>query len=103
MVMSIPELESYVDGRWRTGSSELPDINPADPAEHVAMTSQADADLAVSAVEAAARAIADWRATSAPARGEVLRRAGDLLDARADDIARDLSREEGKTKSESHR
>src|SRR5207244_2957688 len=39
----------------------------------------------------------------APERGDVLWRTADLMDARADEIARDLSREEGKTKAESLR
>jgi alpha-ketoglutaric semialdehyde dehydrogenase len=100
---TIPELESYIGGSWRRGSTSEPDVNPADPAEHVATTFQADVDLATEAIEAASSAFAMWRATPAPDRGEVLRKAGELLDARADDVASDLTREEGKTKAESLR
>jgi aldehyde dehydrogenase (NAD+) len=52
------------------------------------------------AVAAAAGSFADWRATPPPARGDVLRRAADLVDERADQIGRDLAREEGKTLAE---
>lgn len=99
----LPELASYIGGNWRWGSTDATDTNPAAPAEVVATVSLADADLAAEAAEAAAASAPGWRATSAPARGEVLRRAGDLLDARADDIGRDLTREEGKTLAESVR
>ncbi|MGH2451238.1 MAG: aldehyde dehydrogenase family protein, partial [Candidatus Limnocylindria bacterium] len=41
-----------------------------------------------------------WRALPAPQRGDILRRAADLLDQRAEDVGRDLTREEGKTLAE---
>jgi alpha-ketoglutaric semialdehyde dehydrogenase len=102
-VTVLPELESYIAGEWRRGPVDGADINPTQPGTHVATVSLADAALAVSAVEAASTAAAGWRATDPAARGDILRTAGDLLDARADEIARDLTREEGKTFAESKR
>jgi aldehyde dehydrogenase (NAD+) len=90
-------LASLVAGQRREGDEPVPDVNPADPEEHVATVSLAGPDVAVEAVEAAAEAFPAWRDTPAPARGEVLRTAADLLDERADAIGRDLAREEGKT------
>jgi alpha-ketoglutaric semialdehyde dehydrogenase len=98
--MSEPKLASIVDGRRREGDEVVPDINPAAPEQHVATVSLAGPELAAEAAEAAANAFARWRETPPPARGDVLRRAADLLDERADGIGRDLAREEGKTLAE---
>ncbi|MGH9245873.1 MAG: aldehyde dehydrogenase family protein [Acidimicrobiales bacterium] len=100
---TVPELASHVAGAWRKGPTEIPDTNPARPREVVATTSLADADLATEAIEAATTAFPSWRSTPAPARGEMLRRAAELLDTRARDIGRDLTREQGKTLAESVR
>ena len=91
------KLASLVAGQRREGNEVVPDVNPAFPEEHVATVSLAGPDVAAGAVDAAADAFATWRDTPAPARGEVLRRAADILDDRAQTIARDLVREEGKT------
>ena len=93
-------LRSYVDGAWRDGVRVVPDIDPAHPKEAVASSSLADTSLVADAVAGAYAAYAKWRATPAPSRGEILRKAADLVDQRANDIARDLTREEGKTFSE---
>jgi aldehyde dehydrogenase (NAD+) len=98
--MNEPALASLVGGRRREGVEVVADINPAAPDEHVATVSLAGPELAAEAVEAAAAAFAPWRETPPPARGDVLRRAADLLDERADAIGRDLAREEGKTLAE---
>lgn len=90
-------LQSYVGGEWRQGVRTGADLNPSRPSEHVAEVSLGDARLATEALEAARQAFATWRATPAPARGEILRKAADLLDQRAEDVGRDLTREEGKT------
>jgi alpha-ketoglutaric semialdehyde dehydrogenase len=93
------ELRSFVGGNWtatpngRAGK----DLNPARPSETVADVNQADAQLAAQAVDAAASAFPAWRATPAPARGDILRKAADVLEQRANDVGRDLTREEGKT------
>jgi acyl-CoA reductase-like NAD-dependent aldehyde dehydrogenase len=103
MTSVVPELESYIGGDWLRGPDAVADTSPAAPTEQVAVTFQADAALAQQAVDAAADAATRWRATSAPARGGVLRKAAELLDERVPVIARDLSREEGKTVAESTR
>jgi acyl-CoA reductase-like NAD-dependent aldehyde dehydrogenase len=93
-------LSSYVDGQWRQGPGESSDTNPSSPKEVVARVSLADAALAERAVRTAAAARAEWRDTRPAVRGEVLRKAADLLTERAADIGRDLTREEGKTLAE---
>jgi len=94
---AVPDLASFVDGEWRRGGRQASDTNPAHPSEVVAQYALADAETATQAVAAASAAFAAWRATPAPARGEILRKAAALLDERAADIGRDLTREEGKT------
>jgi aldehyde dehydrogenase (NAD+) len=94
---AIRELASYVDGAWTAGTTMLEDLNPARPSEVVARVRGADAQLATDALAAARSAFPAWRDTPAPARGEVLRRAADLLEHRSEEVARDLAREEGKT------
>jgi aldehyde dehydrogenase (NAD+) len=95
--MSEPTLASLVGGRRLEGDEVVPDINPAAPDEHVATVTLAGPEIAAEAVEAAAAAFPRWRDTPPPSRGDVLRRAADLVDERADAIGRDLAREEGKT------
>lgn len=91
------ELRSYINGSWRDGVRMVEDINPANPTEVVAEVSLGNASVAVAAVEAASAAALSWRSTPAPARGEILRKAANLLEERANDVGRDLTREEGKT------
>jgi aldehyde dehydrogenase (NAD+) len=93
-------LRSFVGGAWRDGGRPSRDLNPAQPSDPVADVEHADAGLAAQAVDAAAAAFPAWRAMPAPARGEILRKAADLLEARAADVGRDLTREEGKTLAE---
>jgi acyl-CoA reductase-like NAD-dependent aldehyde dehydrogenase len=94
------ELRSYIDGTWRDGVRLSDDLNPAHPQEILARVSLADAALAGEALRAARAAFPAWRATPAPMRGEILRRAADLLEQRAEAVGRDLTREEGKTLAE---
>jgi alpha-ketoglutaric semialdehyde dehydrogenase len=93
-------LRSFVGGAWRDGVRTVADVNPARPSETVAEASFADARLAAEAVEAARAAFPKWRATPPPARGDILRKAADLLESRAEAVGRDLTREEGKTLAE---
>jgi alpha-ketoglutaric semialdehyde dehydrogenase len=95
----VPVLRSLAGGDWLDGRPAL-DLNPARPSEIVAEVRQADAAVAVQAVQAARAAFPAWRATPPPARGEVLRRAADVLEARAGEIGREFAREEGKTLAE---
>jgi alpha-ketoglutaric semialdehyde dehydrogenase len=98
-VSGVPVLRSLAGGEWLDGPPAA-DLNPARPGEVVAEVRLADAAGAVQAVQAAHAAFGGWRATPAPARGEILRRAADLLEARAGEVGRDFAREEGKTLGE---
>src|ERR1051326_3178414 len=75
-----PCLRSYVGGTWRDGVRIAADLNPARPSERVSDVLQADDGIATEAADAAAKAFPAWRATPAPARGDILRNAADLLE-----------------------
>jgi len=74
--------------------------NPARPDDLVALTPAGGAEVVDAAVRAAQAAQPGWARMTAPARGAVLLRAAAVLAERADAVARDLVREEGKTLAE---
>ncbi|GAA1135108.1 MULTISPECIES: aldehyde dehydrogenase family protein [Streptomyces violaceusniger group] len=74
--------------------------NPADPADLVAVTPASDAAAVAEAVTAAEGAQPGWAALPAPARGAILMDAAEILRGRHEAVARDLTREEGKTLAE---
>ena len=96
-------IENFVGGRWLAASSDeaVADLNPADPSDvlaHVPLSTPADVTRAVAA---AADAFPAWRETSPIRRGQTLVRAARILEERADELARLLTREQGKTLAES--
>src|SRR5262245_27793280 len=96
------EVRNYIRGEWisiRQGR-EIEIRNPADQDEVVGKGYLASAKDAESAVSAASEALPAWSRTPAPKRGEIVERAADLLRAEQDDVARLLTREEGKTIAE---
>ncbi|HEX8853722.1 MAG TPA: aldehyde dehydrogenase family protein, partial [Pyrinomonadaceae bacterium] len=62
---------------------------------------QATREEARRAVEAASEAFREWRRTPAPARGRIVARAARLMEEEKEALAQLLTREEGKTLSES--
>lgn len=75
-------------------------VNPAAPDERVGAVAAATAADVRAACAAAAAAAEAWAATPAPRRGAALHRAAALLEQRADALAVQLTREEGKTVGE---
>jgi acyl-CoA reductase-like NAD-dependent aldehyde dehydrogenase len=75
-------------------------INPANPAQVVALTPEGDERTVDDAVTAAALAQPGWARLPAPERGAVLLRAAAILASRQREVATDLVREEGKTLTE---
>jgi aldehyde dehydrogenase (NAD+) len=89
---------SYIDGEWVQPASArvVKNVNPADPKDVIAEFPTATAKDTERAIEAARRAFLDWRKVPGPERGRVLWRAADIARSRADEIARVMTREEGK-------
>ncbi len=88
-----------VNGEKVRTSREVRVVNPA-TGEVFATTSRADNATVDDAVAAAGRAFPAWAATPLSARGAVLRKLADALEARAEEIAKLLVREQGKPLAE---
>jgi len=97
--MTVETLRNYINGEWRDSASGtlLEDRNPAQPDQVVARFQSSTPDDVAAAAEAAAAALPAWRAMPPPKRGEILFKAAALLEERADDVARAMTLEEGKT------
>ncbi|HEY6365465.1 MAG TPA: aldehyde dehydrogenase family protein, partial [Candidatus Binatia bacterium] len=89
---------SYINGQWFHPKSQrlVRNINPADPDDVIAEFPCATAEDVHRAIEAAQTAFKSWKKTPGPERGRVLWRAADIARQKADEIARTLTREEGK-------
>ena len=91
----------FIGGTWREADGgERFDV--LDPADGSVITDVADGSPgdAMDALDAAVAAQADWARTPPRERGEILRRAFEMLTARADDFAALMSLEMGKTVAE---
>ncbi|WP_163505610.1 NAD-dependent succinate-semialdehyde dehydrogenase [Fodinicola acaciae] len=93
--------ELFVDGKWRpsSGGKGLPVEDPA-TGEVLAEVADASVEDGFAALEAAVAAQRDWAATAPRERGEILRRAHQLLLDRADDLALLMTLEMGKPVAE---
>jgi aldehyde dehydrogenase (NAD+) len=94
--------KNYINGQWVDSSSGklVPNVNPANTDDIVGHAPQSTRDEAKAAIEAAQAAFPAWRNTPAPARGRILARAVQLSYERKEEIARTMTREEGKILSE---
>lgn len=91
--------KDLVAGEWVDSHSgqTLADLNPADTSDVVAEFPSMSAEDVTRAIDAAAEAFPKWKALTWTARGAIMRRAAELIRERLDQIARDLTREMGKT------
>ncbi len=99
---AVQQYRNYIGGEWVAASSgeTFATRNPARFEEIVAEYAKGTREDARRAFEAAARAFDGWRRQPAPKRGDYLFRAAEWLAARADQIAAEMTREEGKTLKE---
>jgi acyl-CoA reductase-like NAD-dependent aldehyde dehydrogenase len=99
----MPIYRNFIGGQWEesTSSRTVENINPANTDEVLGHVRPATREEARRAVEAASLAFRDWRATSAPERGRIVARAARLMEEDQENLAALLTREEGKTISES--
>lgn len=96
------DFQNFIAGRWVAPSTNayFENRNPADVRDLVGRFPQSGAADVDAAVASARRGFDVWRRTPAPARGDVLRRIGDLLTARKEEIADLMTREMGKPLTE---
>ena len=95
-------LSNFVAGAFTpaTSTTVRERYNPAAPDELVALAPVSNLADVAAAATAAAAAFPSWRATSGSARAETLHRWGDAIAARADELARAITREVGKPMGE---
>jgi len=89
---------SYINGKWIHPNSDrtLRNLNPADTNDVIAEFPTATAAEVQQAIDAAQAAFPGWKNTPGPERGRVLWRAANIARQQTDEIARTMTREEGK-------
>jgi aldehyde dehydrogenase (NAD+) len=92
--------KNYVSGAWVEGVKIAEDVNPSDTNDVVRLYTYGDANQVNAAVAAAKDAFLAWSRPSIQLRHDILKRVGDEILARKDELGRLLSREEGKTLAE---
>ena len=103
MTNSAHKYLNFIGGEWLAGKSgkTFQTLNPADTREVVAEYSAAGKEEAQAAVQAARKAFPGWAALTPVARGRILSKTSQILEARKTELATLLTREEGKTLAES--
>ncbi|WP_374007872.1 NAD-dependent succinate-semialdehyde dehydrogenase [Leifsonia sp. LS-T14] len=90
----------YIAGEWTAGAAgTFPVFDPA-TGNRIKEIADASPEDGIRALDAAVAAAADWAATPARVRGEILRRAFDLLQERRDEFALLMTLEMGKPLAE---
>jgi acyl-CoA reductase-like NAD-dependent aldehyde dehydrogenase len=87
---------NYINGEWTAGGT-FENRNPANTDELVGLFAKGTARDVQAAADAAAAALAGWSGMAAPARGNILFKAAEIMDRRFEQLAADMTREEGKT------
>ncbi len=93
---------NFIGGQWVAPASGayFENRNPADHQDLIGQFPASGVEDVEAAVASARRGFERWKRTPAPARGDVLRRVGDLLAARKEEIANLMTREMGKPLAE---
>ena len=98
---SVQSLENYVDGTWvRSVASEHLDVPDPSRGTVIARVPRSVAPDVDGAVHAARKALGAWRDTPVAERARRVLALRQLLEARADELARTVVRENGKTLDE---
>ena len=99
LISSVPT-GLWIGGEERAGSSTFDVLNPATD-EVLVSVADATPEDGIAALDAAASVQADWAATPARDRGEILRAVFETLTARSEDLAALITLEMGKVIAES--
>ncbi|MBL0171358.1 MAG: aldehyde dehydrogenase family protein [Gemmatimonadaceae bacterium] len=94
--------KNFIGGQWVAPSTGnyFENRNPADQRDLIGRFPQSGVEDVHAAIDSARRGFEGWKRTPAPARGDVLRRVGDLMAARKEEIANLMTREMGKPLAE---
>ena len=88
---------SYIAGHWTDAPPDAVSVNPAHPDEEVLRFACASSHDVDDAFTAASDALPAWSATPAPVRGQLVRRVATIVESRRDELARLITRDQGKT------
>jgi succinate-semialdehyde dehydrogenase/glutarate-semialdehyde dehydrogenase len=100
VVDAVPK-QLYIAGEWRDGSEGTLAVEDPATGDTLAEIADASPDDAKAALAAAADAQAEWQHTPPRDRGEILRRAWEVITERQDELALLMTLEMGKTIKES--
>jgi malonate-semialdehyde dehydrogenase (acetylating)/methylmalonate-semialdehyde dehydrogenase len=99
--MSVGTVKNYVGGEWRESKTrEVMEVHNPATDEVIAMVPLSTREEVDEAVGVAHGAFADWRRTPPSARAQYLFRLKGLMEEHFEDLARTITREEGKTLDE---
>ncbi|HXG37754.1 MAG TPA: aldehyde dehydrogenase family protein [Bacteroidota bacterium] len=92
------KFQNYINGRWVDAKSgrTFENRNPANWDEVLGVFPLSGKEDVDEAVKAARNAFESWRLVPAPKRGDIMRKVGDLLTARKEELARQMTMEMGK-------
>jgi len=88
---------NFIAGEWTASDDVNQNINPSNTADVIGDYARADKAQVEAAIEAAAMAAKTWNHSPIQQRADILDAAGNAILARAPELGRLLSREEGKT------
>ena len=90
--------QNFINGKWVDAKSgaTFEDRNPANWDEVIGTFPKSGKEDVDTAVKAARTAYEKWRLVPAPRRGDILKKVGDILVAKKEEIARTMTREMGK-------
>ena len=96
--MTMKKYQNFINGKWVDAKSgqTFEDRNPANWDEIVGTFPKSGKEDVEDAVKAARTAFEKWRLMPAPHRGNILKKVGDLMVARKEEIASTMTREMGK-------
>ncbi len=98
--MADTQHNNYMAGEWRPGVDTVDNRNPSDLSDSLGTFAQADAAQTHEAIAAARGAQPEWARTGLEVRYNALLAIGSELMTRAEELGRELSREEGKPLAE---
>jgi acyl-CoA reductase-like NAD-dependent aldehyde dehydrogenase len=99
---AVTTYKNFINGDWVTSSSgrTFENRNPANTDDLIGVFQHSSEADVKTAIEAAARAYEHWRLVPAPLRAEILFKAAQIIAARKEELARDMTREMGKVLNE---
>jgi succinate-semialdehyde dehydrogenase/glutarate-semialdehyde dehydrogenase len=100
VVDAVPK-QLYINGKWIDGAEGTLEVEDPATGEPIAEVADASPDQALEALAAAHNTQKEWQQTPPRERGEILRRAFEVITERADDLALLMSLEMGKSIVES--